>query len=197
MVRAYGKDWKGRTDLMEVTVQRFLADPYLMDWVIAGLIILLAFLLALFSMPGNTLMMLTGIGFAFYNPAKYQDMRLLTAMAFVYVFGELWEFGLSFFGIKKVAKKMPWWAVGILGLTTFAGTVCGTLVLPVIGSVVGGAVAAFLAAYVYEYGRTRSNRYAGALAWKAAKMQCLAIAGKLVATFILALLLIRQIFFFH
>ena len=153
---------------------------YLAEWLAAGLLILFAFAMALFDLPGNTVMVLSGLGFAFYDPAKYFDIRLISAMILVYAMGEIWEFALSFFGIKKKVKNFSWWAVLFIGCGTFVGTLL-----------------AFVAAYLYEYMQSRRVQSAGALAWQAAKMQFMAMLGKLVATFVLAILLAKQIFFYH
>jgi hypothetical protein len=103
---------------------------------------------------------------------------------------------LSFFGIKKQVKSISWWGVFLIGCGTFAGTVMGATTFPVAGSVIGGAIGAFVMAYLYEYMRSHNMQHAGALAWQAAKMQFVAMLGKLVATFALAILLARQIFFY-
>ena len=148
---------------------------YLAEWLAAGLLILFAFAMALFDLPGNTVMVLSGLGFAFYDPAKYFDIRLISAMILVYAMGEIWEFALSFFGIKKKVKNISWWAVLFIGCGTFVGTLLGTVSFPVAGSVLGGATGAFVAAYLYEYMQSRSVQSAGAMAWQAAKMQFMAM----------------------
>ena len=117
-------------------------------------------------------------------------------MILIYALGEIWEFVLSFFGIKRQVKDISWWGVFLIGCGTFAGTIMGTTVFPVLGSVIGGAIGAFAMAYLYEYLRSHDLQHAGALAWQAAKMQFVAMLGKLVATFALAILLARQIFFY-
>ena len=63
-----------------------------LEWLVAGIIVVLGPLLTIFDLPGNSLMMLTSLGFAFYDEAKYFDMRLLSAMVLIYVLGEAWEF---------------------------------------------------------------------------------------------------------
>lgn len=173
-----------------------LSGTYLLEWLAAACLILLAFALALFDLPGNTLMIAGSLGFAFYDGAKYFDVRLISAMILVYALGEVWEFALSFFGIKKQVKDLSWGAVFLIGCGTFAGAVAGTAVLPIAGSVFGGAGGAFLVAYLYEYLRSRDMQGAGTLAWQAARMQFIAMLGKLVATVILAILLAKQIFFY-
>lgn len=80
---------------------------YLAEWLAAGLLILFAFAMALFDLPGNTVMVLSGLGFAFYDPAKYFDIRLISAMILVYAMGEIWEFALSFLGLRKKLRIFP------------------------------------------------------------------------------------------
>ena len=144
-------------------------DPYMLEWLAAICLILVAVAMSLFDLPGNTLMVGCCLGFAFYD---------------------------SFFGIKKQVKSISWWGVFLIGCGTFAGTVMGATTFPVAGSVIGGAIGAFVMAYLYEYMRSHNMQHAGALAWQAAKMQFVAMLGKLVATFALAILLARQIFFY-
>ena len=63
--------------------------------------------------------------------------------------------------------------------------------LPVI---LGGAVGSYIVAFGYEFMRTRNKENAFALAWKAAQTQFVAMLGKIVASFAMALLLFKQIF---
>ena len=173
-----------------------IADSYMLEWLAAVCLILVAVAMALFDFPGNTLMAGCCLGFAFYDPSKYSDIRIISAVILIYALGEIWEFVLSFFGIKRQVKDISWWGVFLIGCGTFAGTIMGTTVFPVLGSVIGGAIGAFAMAYLYEYLRSNDMQHAGALAWQAAKMQFVAMLGKLVATFALAILLARQIFFY-
>ena len=49
-------------------------------------------------------------------------------------------------------------------------------------------------AFVYEYSQTMDCDDAFELAWKAAKLQFIAIIGKVVAASAMAILLVKQIF---
>ena len=173
-----------------------MGDAYLLEWLAAVVLIMIAVAMALFDLPGNTLMIGCCLGFAFYDPSKYFDIRIISAAILIYALGEIWEFVLSFFGIKRKVKDISWWGVFLIGCDTFAGTIMGTTTFPVAGSVIGGAMGAFAMAYLYEYLRSHNVQHAGMLAWQAAKMQFVAMLGKLVATFVLAVLLARQIFFY-
>lgn len=165
---------------------------FFVEWAFGALIIVLGPLLTLLDLPGNTVMLAAGIGYAFFDEARYFDGRLLSALVLVYAFGEIWEFIVSFFGIRR--HKVSWGAVFLIAVGTFIGAVIGTGFFPVLGSVLGGAIGSYLVAFVYEYLRTRSKNNAFELAWKAAKTQFVAMLGKIVASFAMALLLLKQIF---
>ena len=153
---------------------------FLVEWAFGALIVVVGPLLTLLDLPGNTIMLAAGIGYAFFDEARYFDGRLLSALVLVYAFGEIWEFIVSFFGIRR--HKVSWGAVFLIAVGTFIGAVIGTGFFPVLGSVLGGAVG------------TRNKENAFALAWKAAQTQFVAMLGKIVASFAMALLLFKQIF---
>lgn len=163
-----------------------------LEWLVAGIIVVLGPLLTVFDLPGNSLMMLTSLGFAFYDEAKYFDMRLLSAMVLIYVLGEAWEFCVSLFGIKRY--KVPWVAVLFIGIGGFFGTLIGTGFFPILGSFVGGVCGAFVTAFIYEYLRSGMRQDAWHLAWETAKMRFLALIGKMCAGIALAILLVKQIY---
>ena len=163
-----------------------------LEWLVAGIIVVLGPMLTIFDLPGNSLMMLTSVGFAFYDEAKYFDMRLLSAMVLIYVLGEAWEFCVSLFGIKRY--KVPWVAVLFIGVGGFFGTLIGTGFFPILGSFVGGVCGAFVTAFIYEYLRSGMRQDAWHLAWETAKMRFLALIGKMCAGIALAILLVKQIY---
>ncbi|MBO5404308.1 MAG: DUF456 domain-containing protein [Phascolarctobacterium sp.] len=163
-----------------------------LEWLVAGIIVVLGPMLTIFDLPGNSLMMLTSLGFAFYDEAKYFDMRLLSAMVLIYVLGEAWEFCVSLFGIKRY--KVPWVAVLFIGIGGFFGTLIGTGFFPILGSFVGGVCGAFVTAFIYEYLRSGMRQDAWHLAWETAKMRFLALIGKMCAGIALAILLVKQIY---
>lgn len=165
---------------------------FILEWSLGALIIFLGPLLTLLDLPGNTIMVAAGIGYAFFDEARYFDGRILSALILIYVFGEIWEFIVSFFGIKR--QKVSWGAVFLIACGTFVGAVIGTGVFPILGSVLGGAIGAYITAFGYEYLRTFNKDNAFNLAWHAAKTQFIAMLGKVVAAFAMAILLLKQIF---
>lgn len=160
---------------------------------LAAFVAALGPLLTIFDLPGNTLLLLTGLGFAFFNENMYFSGRLLSAMILIYALGEAWEFCVSLFGIKK--QKVSWLAVFIIGAGGFIGTVLGTALLPILGSIIGGMAGAAAMAFMYELARTGVRSDALRLAWEAAKMRFLALIGKLAAGIALAALLVKQVYF--
>ncbi len=160
---------------------------------VAALVALIGPLLTMFDLSGNTLLLLTGLGFAFFNENMYFSGRLLSAMILVYAIGEAWEFCVSLFGIKR--QKVSWAAVFLIGVGGFIGTVLGTAVLPVFGSLLGGMAGSAFMAFIYELARTGMRSGALHLAWEAAKMRFFALIGKLAAAIALSALLLKQVFF--
>ena len=60
-------------------------------------------ILTIFDLPGNTLLLLTSLMFAFFDEVLYFNGRLLSAMVLIYALGEFWEFCVGLFGIKPVS----------------------------------------------------------------------------------------------
>lgn len=166
---------------------------FMVERTVAVFIALLGPLLTVFDFPGNTLLMLTGLAFAFFDEVMYFNGRLLSAMILIYAIGECWEFCVELFGIKR--KKVSWFAVLLIGLGGFAGTIVGTAVFPIFGSILGGMSGAFIVAFIYELCHTGLTTNAWSLAFEAAKMRFLAIIGKLAAGIALAALLLKQVVF--
>ena len=164
---------------------------YLAERIIAGIIMALGPLLTVFDLPGNTLLLLTSLGFAVYDGALYFNGRLMAAAVLIYAFGECWEFCVSLFGIKR--RKVSWLAVLLIGIGGFLGTLAGTVVLPVLGSFAGGIAGAYVTAFIYEYLHTGRSSSALLLAMQAAKVRFLALIGKLAAGILLAVILFRQV----
>ena len=166
---------------------------FLVERTLALFLAVLCPLLTIFDMPGNSILLLTGFGFAFFDENMYFNGRVLSAMVLVYVLGEAWEFCVSLFGIKK--EKVSWLAVFLIGLGGFVGTLAGTTVLPILGSIIGGVIGASATAFLYELARTGMQKNAAHLAWEAAKMRFLAVLGKICAGIALAALLLEQVCF--
>ena len=62
-------------------------------------------ILTIFDLPGNTLLLLTSLMFAFFDEVLYFNGRLLSAMVLIYALGEFWEFCVFLSGIKSLLKR--------------------------------------------------------------------------------------------
>lgn len=164
---------------------------YIIYCVLAVAVALVGVSLTIFDLPGNGLMLASILGYAFLVKSQ-PDLQYVCLVVIVYLLGEIWESGMSFFGIKK--EKISWGAVFLIGLGGFAGTLIGTGIFPILGSFLGGCVGAYLAAFLYVYLKSGNKQDAFALAWQAAKVRCLAMLGKMTAGFVLAILLVKMVF---
>ncbi|MDO4177729.1 MAG: DUF456 domain-containing protein [Phascolarctobacterium sp.] len=164
---------------------------YILQKIFALFVIVLGPFLALFDLPGNTIVLLTAIGLGIYYDPFWQP-ELFCLMLIIYALGEMWEFIISLFGIRK--EKASWFACFVIGIGGFCGAVCGTMVLPVLGSFIGGVIGAFITAFCYEYINGKSNDDALHLAWASAKMRFLAILGKFCAGIALGCCLFKLVF---
>lgn len=166
---------------------------FLAEKILAVIVAVICPFLTIFDLPGNSIMLLTGIGLAFFDEARYFSGRLLSVMILTYLLGEAWEFCVALFGIKK--EKVSWLAVLLIALGGFVGTLLGTAFLPVLGSIIGGMAGAGITAFFYELARTGIRKDAAHLALVAAKTRFFALLGKVVAAITLAVLLLKQVYF--
>lgn len=148
------------------------------------------FCLTIFDLPGNTFMLASIFAFSFLTE-HFPGPSYLFMTLFVYLAGEIWEAGMSFFGIKK--EHVSWGAVFFIGIGGFIGTIIGTGMFPILGSFLGGVVGAYIAAFLFTYIKTRSKDNAFHIAWASAKIRFLAMLGKLAAGITLAILLINLV----
>ena len=173
-------------------MEQAFPSVFCLFFILALFIILLAILLTIFNLPGNTLLLLGYLGYILVDEPRYLNMQTVLLMVLLYALGEIWDFCISYLGIKR--EHISWLAVTFIGGGTLIGTCVGTMFLPVLGSVIGGAAGAFLAAFAYQYWCTRDTQNAYNLAFKAARNQFIALIGKLVVTVLIACLFARQIF---
>ncbi|HIU63784.1 MAG TPA: DUF456 family protein [Candidatus Avacidaminococcus intestinavium] len=167
-----------------------------MEHIISNIILYVLVLACLFltflNLMGNAGLLLTGLVFAVFDGFTRFNEDFLLYFFIVFAIGELWEFFVSLFGVKR--KNVSWFMVFVIGLGTLFGAIIGTAVLPILGSIIGGAVGAFLVAYIIEYAKNKSKTDAYNLAFLAFKTQLLAILGKITAGVIMAVMLIMQSF---
>lgn len=159
---------------------------------LAVIIGILGIALTIFDLPGNTFMLLSTFAFAFLTEHKV-GLPYLMVVLIVYLLGEIWEAGMSFFGIKK--EKVSWAAVFFIGIGGFIGTALGTGVFPILGSFIGGCIGAYIAAFLYTFLECGGKSQAFHIAWQAAKVRFLAMLGKMTAGFALAINIFYMVIF--
>lgn len=106
-----------------------MSDGYVWEALLAAFGIAIGLALAFFGLGGNTFLVLLGLGLAFFDSERFFDARLVASLILVYALGEVWEFAVSFFGIKT--ERIPWWGVFLIGCGTLTGGLLGTMFLPV------------------------------------------------------------------
>ncbi len=160
--------------------------------VILYVIIMICLLLTFLGMMGNVWLLVSAVTFAIYEDFNRFNEPFLLYLFLVFAAGELWEFFISFFGIKR--KNVSWRAVFMIGIGTIIGVIIGTGILPLFGSVVGGALGAGVTAFAVEYSKNSNKDDAWNLAFLALKTQLLAILGKITAGVVMASMMVLQTF---
>ena len=118
-------------------MEQAFPSVFWLEDILALFIILLAILLTIFNLPGNTLLLLGYLGYILVDEPRYLNMQTVLLMVLLYALGEIWDFCISYLGIKR--EHISWLAVTFIGSGTLIGTCVGTMFLPVLGSVIGGA----------------------------------------------------------
>ena len=158
--------------------------------IILYIVVSVCLFLTFLSMMGNVWLLGTAVAFAFYDNFMRFNEDFLFYLFLVFAAGELWEFFISLFGIKR--KEVSWATVLFIGIGTIAGVIIGTAILPLFGSVIGGAAGSGIMAFAIEYNKNSSKADAWNLALLAMKTQLLAALGKITAGVVMASMMVLQ-----
>lgn len=146
--------------------------------IIAANIVLIVLLLAgvgmtLFALPGNLVILLAALGYAFVEGFSRFDTGFLLTLGGIFLLGEAVEFVAGMLGAKR--QNASGRAVIAAFVGGVAGAVVGSVVLPVLGTVAGAVAGAFGLSYAAEYSKTGDRE-------KAARVARSVAAGLLVGT---------------
>ena len=158
--------------------------------IILYIVVSVCLFLTFLSMMGNVWLLGTALTFAFFDNFIRFNEEFLLYLFLVFAAGELWEFFISFFGIKR--KNVSWTTVLIIGIGTLVGVIIGTAILPLFGSVIGGVMGSGIMAFTLEYNKNSSKADAWNLALLAMKTQLLAALGKITAGVVMASMIVLQ-----
>lgn len=108
----------------------------------------ISFMLMIFGIPGNFIIMGIGILYYFISPDLVTTGQLIFLILLA-VSGEVVENVVSLFGAKKYGASK----VGMIGafLGSILGGILGTMLLPVIGTFLGVFLGAFALTFLFEY----------------------------------------------
>lgn len=143
--------------------------------------------MTIFDLPGNSLLMIMIAIMAFATTYTVDNMLVAAALA-LFIFGEVWDFFIQFYGIKR--EKVSWFAFIGIFLGGLIGTTVGTSVVPVVGSFIGGCLGSFLAAFFFIYMTSKDKEHALQVAITAVKTRFFALSGKILVAILLSGILV-------
>lgn len=134
--------------------------------VLANIVVIAAMLIGLgitmVGLPGNLLILLTALGYGFFEGFVHLDSRFLILLFGAVLLGEAVEFIAGALGAKREKASLRAMVASTFG--GIAGAVMGTAIIPVIGSIAGAVLGAFGASYLAEYTKTGDSEQAGRVA---------------------------------
>lgn len=158
------------------------------------LITLLALVLlavTVLGFAGNGLILLLALIYAIATGFVTLTGKILWWMLAIYLIGEIWEFGVSFLGIKR--EKVDNFTLFFIAVGTVLGSIIGTIIMPLLGSILGASIGSFVFAFIAQRLRGESKYRSWYIACVAASMQLLALFGKIIAGCILFIILIMNL----
>ena len=140
------------------------------------------------GLAGNGLILVLAIVYAISTDFSTLTGNTLLWLFIMFILGEIWEFGVSFLGIKK--EQVSTFTVFFIACGTIIGSLVGTLFMPLVGSLLGASIGAFCFAFIIERLRGETRYRSWYIACVAASMQLLAAFGKIIVGCIMLIMFI-------
>lgn len=109
--------------------------------------------LTMIGLPGNFLILLTALGYGYWEGFSHFNTTFLSVLFAAFIVGETVEFVAGALGAKR--EKASGWTITAAVLGAIVGGAVGTSIVPLIGSFLGAMAGAFAASYGVEYGKTK------------------------------------------
>lgn len=159
--------------------------------IIVSVILVSGAMMTMVGLPGNMLIVLTGLVYGYYNDFQQVGYFVLGVVGGLFIFSEVLEFLAGTLGAKK--EKASKRAIIAAFFGTFAGGIGGTLILPIIGSIAGALVGAFLSAALAEYTKEKDEEQAKRVAIGVLKGQIFGMIVKTTAAVAMVVILMYQL----
>jgi uncharacterized protein YqgC (DUF456 family) len=154
------------------------------------LILLGGVIMTIMGLPGNTVIMLTGLAYGFYDHFKTIDYAILVIVFGIFIIGEVIEFVAGLIGAKKEKASKRAMLAPFIG--TIIGGIWGTATLPIIGSLLGALLGVFVTTALAEYSKTKDITQAKRVAKSVVKGQIFSIFIKAATAVSMAIILVYQ-----
>jgi uncharacterized protein YqgC (DUF456 family) len=117
------------------------------------LILIGGVIMTIMGLPGNVIIMLTGLAYGYYDHFVTMDYAILVIVFGIFIVGEMIEFVTGVIGAKKEKASKRAMIAPFIG--TVIGAIWGTAIVPIIGSLLGGLLGVFITTALAEYSKTK------------------------------------------
>ena len=159
--------------------------------VLFSVILLGSVIMTIVGLPGNFIIVLTGLAYGYYDHFEHIDYTVLAIVVGILIIGEVIEFGAGVIGAKQGKASKRSMVAAVIG--TVIGGIWGTAILPLIGSILGALLGAFTFTALAEYTKMKNVQQAKQVAMSVLKGQIVGMIFKTAAAVGMAIILIDQL----
>lgn len=143
------------------------------------------------GLPGNFIIVLTGLIYGYYDHFEHVDYTVLAVVIGVFIISEMIEFGAGLIGAKQGKASKRSMLAAVIG--TVVGGIWGTAILPLFGSILGALLGAFVITTLAEYTKVKDAEQAKRVAISILKGQIVGMIFKTAAAVGMAMILIARL----